>query len=267
MTQTQLTDTLSAILFACDEAGIATLTINRPEQLNALNAAVIEDLDRCVAYIADTSAVRGIIVTGAGPKSFVAGADIKQFNTLNAASGRAFARRGQAVFTRLEQLRKPVLAAVNGYALGGGCELAMACHLRVASEKARFGQPEVNLGTLPGYGGTQRLPRLVGRGRALELILTGTPITAQRAYEIGLVNRVVPPEELIPATEALMQTLLEKAPLAVALALNAVYGADQPQQQGLDHEALLFGAACDTADFKEGVAAFLERRDAHFEGR
>ncbi len=262
-----LSDTLSAVLFELGDEGVATLTINRPKQLNALNTAVIDDLAQCVAYIAATDAVRGVIVTGAGPKSFVAGADIKQFTTLDAATGRAFAQRGQAVFSQLEQLSKPVIAAVNGFALGGGCELAMACHLRVASENARFGQPEVNLGVVPGYGGTQRLPRLVGRGRALEMILTGEMVTAQRAYEMGLVNRVVPAEELMPAAQALMQTILGKAPIAVALSLNAVYAADQPQQQGMDHEAVLFGQACDTSDFREGVAAFLERRPAHFEGR
>jgi enoyl-CoA hydratase len=256
-------ETLSVAL---DDDGIATVTINRPEKLNALNAQVIDDLDACFEAIDSDSDVRGVLLTGAGQKSFVAGADIARFTELDAESGYQFALRGQAVFNRIETVGKPVVAAVNGYALGGGCELAMACHLRIASNNARFGQPEVNLGILPGYGGSQRLPRIVGRGRALELILSGNPITAERAYEIGLVNKVVAPEELLATARSVLNDILSKAPLAIRMALDAVRMSDVPLDQGLEYEAVLFGQACATKDFKEGVAAFLERRPAQFEG-
>lgn len=254
------------LLFSLDDDGIATITINRPEKLNALNAQVIDDLDACFRDLEANDQARGVLLTGAGPKSFVAGADIGRFNELDAESGHAFSLRGQAVFNRIENLGKPVVAAVNGFALGGGCELAMACHLRVASENARFGQPEVNLGILPGYGGTQRLPRIVGRGRALEMILTGEPITAHRAYEIGLVSRIVPTDDLQKEARALLYGILSKAPLAVRMALDAVRMSDVTLDQGQEYEAVLFGQACATKDFKEGVAAFLERRQARFEG-
>lgn len=253
------------LLIECDD-GICTLTVNRPKKLNALNAQVLNDLESCFKWIADEDEVRGVILTGAGDRSFVAGADIGRFTELDAESGYRFALRGQQVFSRIEQLKKPVAAAVNGYALGGGCELAMACHLRTASEKARFGQPEVNLGILPGYGGTQRLPRLVGRGRALELILTGDQIDAHRAYEIGLVNVVTDHANLLQETRELLKTVLSKAPLAVALSLEAVRMSDLTLDQGLEFEAVQFGQACGTSDFKEGVAAFLERRKPAFKG-
>lgn len=257
----------TTITFETDADGIGVLTINRPDKLNALNADVIQELDACIAEIESRDEVKGVILTGAGSKSFVAGADIRQFTDLDPVQGYTFAQYGQRVFSRLERLPKPVIAAVNGYALGGGCELAMACHLRVASELATFGQPEVNLGIIPGYGGTQRLPRLVGRGLALEMILTGEHVTARRAYEIGLVNKVVVPAELMSAARQMMQTILNKGPVAVALSLNAVHASDRPLDQGLEHEALLFGQACGTEDFKEGAAAFLERRKPAFVGR
>ena len=254
------------LLVAVADDAIATVTINRPEKLNALNSQVLDDLDACFEELGSDPGVRGVLLTGAGPKSFVAGADIGRFSELDAESGHAFSLRGQSVFNRIENLGKPVVAAVNGYALGGGCELAMACHLRVASENARFGQPEVNLGILPGYGGTQRLPRIVGRGRAIEMILTGDPITATRAYEIGLVNRVVPAEELLSTARSLLSGILAKAPLAVRMSLDAVRMSDLAIDQGQEYEAALFGQACTTKDFKEGVAAFLEKRPARFTG-
>ena len=255
------------LLVEVDDQGIATVTINRPDKLNALNAQVIEDLDAFFALAQEDEAIRGVILTGAGSKSFVAGADIARFQELDGVSGKAFAERGQAVFNRIENLPKPVIAAVNGFALGGGSELALACHLRIASDTAVFGQPEVNLGILPGYGATQRLPRLVGLGIATELILTGSMIKADRAYEIGLVNRLVPADDLMASARDMMGTILSKAPLAVAGSLRALREADQPLSAGLQTEATLFGEACDTADFKEGVAAFLEKRKASFSGR
>ncbi|MGA1493854.1 MAG: enoyl-CoA hydratase/isomerase family protein [Rhodothermales bacterium] len=255
------------LLVEVDDHGIATVTINRPDKLNALNAQVIEDLDAFFALAQEDEAIRGVILTGAGSKSFVAGADIARFQELDGVSGKAFAERGQAVFNRIENLPKPVIAAVNGFALGGGSELALACHLRIASDTAVFGQPEVNLGILPGYGATQRLPRLVGLGIATELILTGSMIKADRAYEIGLVNRLVPADDLMASARDMMGTILSKAPLAVAGSLRALREADQPLSAGLQTEATLFGEACDTADFKEGVAAFLEKRKASFSGR
>lgn len=249
------------------EAAVAIVTINRPDKLNALNADVFEDLSALLAHVAADESVRGLILTGAGEKSFVAGADIRQFTELDAVSGRAFARAGQAVFERIEHLPKPVIAAVNGYALGGGFELALACHLRVASENAQFGAPEVTLGLLPGWGGTQRLPHLVGRGIATEILLTGDRITAQRAYEIGLVNRVTPPGGALEGAMALMQTILSRAPHAVTLVLEALAASDGPIDRGQQLEASLFGQACGTEDFREGVSAFLEKRPARFTGK
>jgi enoyl-CoA hydratase len=253
--------------YEVDDDGLATITIHRPDKLNALNAAVLSDLDRAFRQARGDAAVRGIILTGAGDRSFVAGADIQQFPELDALDGHRFALRGQAVFNRIEELSKPVVAAVNGFALGGGCELAMACHLRVAAENAVFGQPEVNLGIIPGYGGTQRLPRLVGLGLATELILTGDRIAAQRAYEIGLVNRVVPADDLLPTAKDLLRTIAAKGPLAISFALEALRASDQPLREGLRHEAALFGQTCATEDATEGATAFLERREPDFKGR
>jgi len=257
----------SVIQFETKE-GIATLTINRPDKLNALNDAVIEELSEAVATIETDDTIRGVLVTGAGPKAFVAGADIAELATQGPLSGKERSLAGQAVFRRLERCGKPVIAAVNGFALGGGCELAMACHFRLASENAKFGQPEVKLGIGPGYGGTVRLPRLVGKGRALELLLTGDMIDAQEAYRIGLVNRVVPADELMPQAEKLLRRILANGPIAVRLCLEAVEtGLDLSVDESSLLEANHFGLIASTEDMREGMAAFLEKRSAAFTGR
>jgi enoyl-CoA hydratase len=258
---------LTTVRYETDGDGVALITIDQSDKLNALSTQVLSDLDAAFKQARSDSGVKGVVLTGAGEKSFVAGADIKQFSELSALKGHRFALRGQVVFNRIEELPKPVVAAVNGYALGGGCELALACHLRVASETATFGQPEVNLGIIPGFGGTQRLPRIVGRGIATEIILTGERITAQRAYEIGLVNKVVPAEELIETAKGFVCTIATKAPLAVSMALDAVRTSDLPLRDGLRYEAALFGQLCDTQDFQTGVSAFLERKKAEFSGK
>jgi enoyl-CoA hydratase len=257
----------STLLFEVRDA-VAFVTINRPEKLNALNATVIAELGDAAARIGDEREIRGAILTGAGPKAFVAGADIGEIAAQGPVDGKERSLDGQRAFRSLERCGKPVIAAVNGFALGGGCELAMACHLRVASEAARFGQPEVKLGIGPGYGGTVRLPRLVGRGRALELLLTGQMIDAQEAYRIGLVNRVVPADRLLPETEAMIRTILDNGPLAVRACLEAVdAGLDIGVDEALLLEANLFGLLSGTTDMREGTAAFLEKRKAGFEGR
>jgi enoyl-CoA hydratase len=248
--------------------GIARVTIHRPEKLNALDRMTMQELDDAVATARDDASVGVLIVTGAGDKAFVAGADINELARQTPVEGAAFARFGQAVLDRLETLGKPSIAAINGFALGGGLELALACTLRLASETARLGLPEVSLGIIPGYGGTQRLARLVGRGRALELILTGEPIDAREAHRIGLVNRVLPPSELRPAAEALAATLLRRGPLALRHALQAVHaGLQMTQAEGLGLEATLFGILCSTEDMREGTRAFLEKRQASYKGR
>ena len=244
------------------------VTVNRPEKLNALNDQVIGDLECCFRALKEDAEARVVILTGAGEKSFVAGADIGEIALLSPLDAREFARRGQQVFDGIENLGKPVIAAVNGYALGGGCELAMACTLRVAAENARFGQPEVKLGLIPGYGGTQRLARVVGKGRAAELLTTGEPITAQEAYRIGLVNQVVPAKELMAACEALAGKILSNAPLAVKFVLEAVNrGMEMTLAEGLALEASLFGLCCASDDMKEGTRAFLEMRPPRFTGK
>ncbi len=248
--------------------GIALVTVNRPEKLNALNAKVIGELEDCFRAVASDADVRVVILTGAGEKAFVAGADINELATLATLEGREFSRRGQQVFHLIENLGKPVIAAVNGYALGAGCELAVACSLRIASENAQFGQPEVKLGIIPGYGGTQRLARLIGRGRAQELTLVGDPITALEAYRLGLVNQVVALPQLIPACEAMARKIIANAPLAVRFALEAVnHGLEMTFEEGLFLEANLFALCCTTADMKEGTRAFLEKRPAQFKGK
>jgi enoyl-CoA hydratase len=248
--------------------GIGYVTINRPEKLNALNRKVVEELGECFAGIQNDEEVRVVIVTGAGEKAFVAGADISELAALSSLEGRETSARGQRVLDLIENLGKPVIAALNGYALGGGCELAMACALRIASENARLGQPEVQLGIIPGYGGTQRLARLIGRGRALELILTGDPVNAQEAYRLGLVNAVVQPAGLIPACEAVARKIAANAPLAVKFALEAVHhGLQMTLEEGQFLEANLFGLCCTTEDMKEGTRAFLEKRPAQFRGK
>jgi enoyl-CoA hydratase len=247
--------------------GIARITVNRPDKLNALNAIVIAELGDAVTRIETDSAVRGVIVTGAGGKAFVAGADINELTEQGATGGRARAVAGQQVFRRLERCGKPVIAAVNGFALGGGCELAMACHLRVASENAKFGQPEVKLGIAPGYGGTVRLPRLIGKARALELLLTGETIDAVEAHRIGLVNRVVPAERLLGETEALLRAILANGPLAVRACLEAVdTGLEMGVDQALLLEANYFGLLSATEDMREGTKAFVEKRKPVFKG-
>jgi enoyl-CoA hydratase len=247
--------------------GIAFLTVNRPDKLNALNDAVIADLDRAVAQIEGDDAIKGAILTGAGPKAFVAGADIGELSKQNQITGKARAMRGQAVFRRLERCGKPVIAAVNGFALGGGCELAMACHLRVASETAKFGQPEVKLGIGPGYGGTVRLPRLVGKGRALDLLLTARMVGAEEALQMGLVNRVVPADTLMAESETLLRGILANGPLAVRLCIEAVdAGLEMSLDEALLLEANHFGLLSSTDDMREGMGAFLEKRTASFRG-
>jgi enoyl-CoA hydratase len=229
---------------------IATVTINRPDKLNALNAEIRADLKRCFAALKNDPEVDVVIVTGAGEKAFVAGADIAELAVLNGETGRAMSSSGQGVFDDIENLGKPVIAAVNGYALGGGCELAMACHLRIASENARFGQPEVTLGVIPGYGGTQRLARLVGRGRAMELILTGLPIDAQEAFRIGLVNKIVPPAELLDRARMMAKAIGSFGQIAVRMALKAVNITEEvPLSEGERLEASLFGVCCESPDF------------------
>jgi len=252
-----------------DRAGaVATLTFNRPKVLNALNTATLAELELAIDSLGVDDAVRAIVLTGAGEKAFVAGADINELAVLTPAQGKAHARRGQVLFDRIEQLGKPVIAAINGFALGGGCELAMACTLRVAADTARLGQPEINLGIIPGYAGSQRLPRLVGKGRALEMLLTGEMVTAQRAYEIGLVNRVVPAADLMTTATGLAQTLAGKAPIAIRFIIEAVnHGLDMPLAQAEFLETALFGVVASTEDTKEGTAAFLEKRTAGWKGR
>jgi len=255
------------LLFAVRD-GVAVLTINRPDKLNALNDQVVDELAQAAERIASEDAIKGAILTGAGTKAFVAGADIADLAKQGPFDGKARALRGQAMLRRLETCGKPVIAAVNGYALGGGCELALACHLRIASEQAKFGQPEVKLGIAPGYGGTQRLPRIVGKGNALYLILTAEMIDAQEAYRIGLVNQVVPAGELLPTTEKILRGILAMGPLAVRLALEAVdQGLEMTLEEGLLLEANHFGLLAATRDMKEGLTAFLEKRAAKFEGR
>jgi enoyl-CoA hydratase len=236
--------------------------------LNALNGATLRDLEAAIDALGGDDEVRAIVLTGSGEKAFVAGADINELAVLTPTEGKDHARRGQRVFDRIEQLGKPVIAAINGFALGGGCELAMACTVRIAADTARFGQPEINLGIIPGYAGSQRLPRLVGKGRALEILLTGDMVSAQRAYEIGLVNQVVPAAELMTAARAMAHSLASKAPIAVRYIIEAVnHGLEVPLAQGQVLETSLFGAIASTEDTKEGTRAFLEKRKAGWKGR
>jgi enoyl-CoA hydratase len=251
-----------------DDKGVRWITVNRPAKLNALNRSVIGELEQAFGEAGASDSVRAVVLTGAGEKAFVAGADIAEFAGLSPAAASDLARRGQRLYDAIAALPKPVIAAVNGFALGGGCELAMACHLRVASSNARFGQPEVKLGLIPGYGGTQRLPRLVGMGRALELLLTGATIDAATAHAWGLVNKVVEPAELHATAQKLAEEILAVAPTAVAGCLRAVrLGLELPLSQALEHEAALFGLCFATEDMREGAAAFLEKRPARFPGK
>ena len=256
------------ILFQVEESGIALLTVNRPEKLNALSGAVIDELADAIGRVASQPEIRAVLVTGAGEKAFVAGADIAELAALSPYDARAFALRGQAVLRHLETCGKPSVAAVNGFALGGGLELAMACTVRFASENARLGQPEVKLGIIPGYGGTQRLPRLVGLGRALELLLSGESVPAAEACRIGLVNAVVPAAELLDYCRGWLAKVLANGPLAIALVLNAVdAGLAGGLDSGLRYEAAAFGISVATQDCREGTRAFLEKRRAAFTGK
>lgn len=248
--------------------GLAFLTINRPDKLNALNHQTMQELKAAFESFAADDAVKAVIVTGAGEKAFVAGADIAEIQTLDAASGEEFCLEGHAIFTLIEKLEKPVIAAVNGFALGGGCELAMACHIRLASEKAVFGQPEVKLGITPGYGGTQRLPRLVGKGKAMHMVLSAAMVNAKDARCFGLVDEVYPPEELLTKAEELARIIMNMGPRAVAIAIRAINeGLQLPLDEAKKLEAKLFGEVCATADMKEGTAAFLGKRKPNFTGR
>ena len=247
---------------------IATITFNRPKVLNALNRKTVEELGDALNRAREDSAVRVLILTGAGEKSFVAGADINELAQRTPVDGKDFSLFGQEIFHRLETMGKPSIAAINGFALGGGCELALSCTMRIASKNARLGQPEVKLGIIPGYGGSQRLARLCGKGVAHELVLTGEMITAEEALRIGLVNHVVELADLIPAAEGIGKKIIANAPLAVKFAMEAVeHGMEMPQEEGLFLEATLFGLCCATEDMREGTRAFIEKRAAQFKGK
>ena len=247
---------------------IAYVTVNRPKVLNALNMATMEELRSAFHDIKKDAAIRVVIFSGAGEKAFIAGADISELAKQDAVTGKEYTHRGQSVLNLIENLGKPVIACINGFALGGGCEIAMACTMRLASENAKLGQPEVKLGIIPGYGGTQRLPRLVGKGLAMQQALTGEMITAQEAHRIGLVNEVVAAAELITRAEAIAAKIIGNAPLAVQYAMEAVNkGMEMTLAEGLFLEATLFGVCCATEDKKEGTAAFLEKRAAKFKGK
>lgn len=247
--------------------GILTLTIDRVDKLNALNKATLEEIGEAIQEVYDDSEIKGVIITGAGEKAFVAGADISEVADLNEVNGRKFAEIGQEVFASIEKCDKPIIAAVNGFALGGGCELAMACHVRIASKSAVFGQPEVNLGLIPGFGGTQRLPNLIGRGRALEMMMTGDTISAERAYNMGLVNQIVEDKDaLIEYCERLLQKITSKAPLAIGMIVDCVNAAYEAEENGYQTEANSFASCCKSRDFVEGTQAFLEKRAPKFIG-
>jgi enoyl-CoA hydratase len=255
------------LLIDRDQA-VAIVTINRPKVLNALNTQTLDELRRAMLELQHDQQVRAIVVTGAGEKAFVAGADINELAALSATSARDHGLAGQHVFDLIENLGKPVIAAINGYALGGGCELAMACTLRLAADTAKLGQPEINLGIIPGFAGTQRLPRLVGTGKAMELILTGAPVAAAEAERIGLVNRVVPAAELMAEARKLAAHLAAQAPVAIRYIIAAINkGMDMPFAEGAVFEATLFGLVAATDDWREGTKAFLEKRKAEFKGR
>ncbi|MDK2823411.1 MAG: enoyl-CoA hydratase [Clostridia bacterium] len=250
------------------EEGILTITINRPKVLNALNTDTLLDIQRAIKEARENEEVKAVIITGAGEKAFVAGADIAQMKELDVLTGRKMTMLGQDVFNEIENLDKPVIAAVNGFALGGGCEIAMACDIRIASEKAKFGQPEVNLGIIPGYGGTQRLPRLIGKGRAKYYIFTGEMMTAQQAFQFGLADKVVAPEELISTAREVAKTIMAKAPVAVMMAKRAINnGLDMDLDSGIAYEAEAYTTTFGTQDRVEGMTAFVEKRKANFIGK
>ncbi|MDO6391985.1 enoyl-CoA hydratase-related protein [Pontibacter sp. BT731] len=248
------------------ENGILVITINRADKLNALNIDTIREIKAAIQQVYDDPAVKGAIFTGAGEKAFVAGADISEISELSDVNARSFAERGQEVFSMIERCTKPVIAAVNGFALGGGCELAMACHMRIASEGARFGQPEVNLGLIPGYGGTQRLTQLIGKGKAMELMMTADMVGANEAKELGLVNHVVPAIELLPKCMEILTKIVSKAPLAIGLVIDCVNAVYDKDEDGYQTEANSFARCCSSEDFVEGTNAFLEKRKPVFKG-
>ncbi|GAC1432840.1 MAG: enoyl-CoA hydratase-related protein [Terriglobales bacterium] len=259
--------TFENILFE-KKNSIAYVTVNRPKVLNALNMATMEELRSAFTAIKDDREIRVAILTGSGEKAFIAGADVAELSKHDAVSAKEYTHRGQSVLDLIENLGKPVIACINGFALGGGCEIALACTIRLASETAKLGQPEVKLGIIPGYGGTQRLPRLVGKGMAMQLLLAGEMINAQEALRIGLVNEVTPAPELLPRAEALAQKIIANAPLAVQYAMEAVNkGLDMSLSEGLYLEATIFGICCATEDKTEGTTAFLEKRPAQFKGK
>ena len=249
------------------ENGVYTITVNRPEKLNALNKDVFNELDNAMDEVQQNEEIKTVILTGAGPKAFVAGADITEFAGLDQAAAMALAKKGQDVFFKIERSKKPVVAAVNGFALGGGCELAMACHFRLCSDNAKFGQPEVNLGLIPGYGGTQRLTQLVGRAKSLEMQMTGGIINAPEALQWGLVNYITSPEELLAKTKEIMVTIQGKAPFAVGNIIACVNASMDNSINGFDKEVTAFGECFVTDDMKEGTTAFLEKRKAVFTGK
>ena len=250
------------------DGDVAIVTIDRQDKLNALNAEVVREIGEAFAGLRDDDEVRGVILTGAGQKAFVAGADIAELSTMDSVAGVRVSRDGQDVFREIERFPKPVLAAVGGYSLGGGCELALACHMRIASDRARFGLPEVSLGIIPGYGGTIRLARLIGLGRAIELTLTGDMLDAERAHAIGLVSAVVPADDLLDEAKTLIRKVTKNGPLAVRMVLESIYhGLDTATADALDYESSLFGLLASTEDMHEGMGAFLEKRKPDFKGR
>lgn len=249
------------------ESGICTITINRPDKLNALNKTVMEELNAAIDEVYNNHSIKAAIITGAGPKSFVAGADISEFIGLSVEEGKALAKKGQDIFFKIENAPKPIVACVNGFALGGGCEMAMACHFRIASDNAKFGQPEVNLGLIPGYGGTQRLTQLIGKGRAIELMISGNMIDAASALQYGLVNYVVPQNELLNKANTILQTIITKAPIAVGKCIAAANAVFDETKNGYAFEVDAFGECFGTEDKAEGTAAFLEKRKANFTGK
>lgn len=253
------------VLIEKDEL-VTVITINRPKQLNALNPEVLKELNDAIETAENDKETRVVIITGAGEKAFIAGADIGAMKDMTAVEGQAFGKLGQKLFSKIERLRKPVIAAINGFALGGGCELALACDIRLCSENAKFGQPEVNLGIIPGFGGTQRLPKVVGKSKAMKLILTGDVIDAQEAYNLGLADQVVAVEQLMPTAIALAKKIASKPPIAIELAKAAINYCTGYADEGCDYEAALLGVCFSTSDQKEGMEAFIQKRKASFKG-